>query len=525
MPNDPSLLVWIIGAACVGVAAGALLAVIVANIIGRGLLGNARREAAQTISDAEREAAQITKEASTTIKEERVELRAIMERESREHRKEMAAFEKRLQTREETLDKRLETVEKKAGEVEAREREFIERERSLTKEREKVKQLIDEQTQKLENISGMSAEEAKKHLFGLLELEVKRDAALRLKRLEDEMTETAEKKGKWIISQAIQRCAADLVAETTVSVIALPSDEMKGRIIGREGRNIRALESATGVNIIIDDTPEAVILSGFDPIRREVARITLERLIQDGRIHPARIEEIVQKVNVEMDKTIKENGERACLEVDVHGLHPEIVKLMGRLHFRTSYGQNVLKHSQEVCFLAGIMAAELGVNVQEVKRAALIHDMGKALTHEIEGSHAVNGYEIAKRYGETEVVANAVGAHHNEMPQNSICAVLVQAADALSAARPGARRETVELYIKRLEQLEEIADGFQGVEKSYALQAGREVRVVVYPERVSDGEAAQLARDIARKVEADMTYPGQIRVTVIRETRAVETAS
>jgi ribonuclease Y len=513
------------GVAVASLVVGVILAVIVANIFGRGLLGRARREAAQTISDAEREAAQTTKEANTTIKEERLELRAQIEREGREHRKEMANFERRLQTREETLDKRIEAVERKATEVEGREREYLEKEKGLIKEREKIKLLIDDQTRKLESISGMSAEEAKKVLFTQLEQDVKRDAAIRLKRVEDEMTEGAEKKAKWVIAQAIQRCAADLVAEATVSVIALPTDEMKGRIIGREGRNIRALESATGINIIIDDTPEAVILSGFDPVRREIARITLERLIQDGRIHPARIEEMVEKVTVEMDKTIKEHGERACMEVDVHGLHPEIVRLMGRLYYRTSYGQNVLKHSQEVCHLAGIMAAELGVGVTEIKRAAFIHDMGKALTHEIEGSHAVNGYEIAKKYGETETVANAVGAHHNEMPQNSICAVLVQAADALSAARPGARRETVELYIKRLEQLEELADAFPGVEKSYALQAGREVRVVVYPERVNDGEAAQLARDIARKVESDMTYPGQIRVTVIRETRAVETAS
>jgi len=355
-------------------------------------------------------------------------------------------------------------------------------------------------------------------------MEVRRDSALRLKRIEDELVENAEKKAHWIIGEAVQRCAADHVADTTVSVVALPNDEMKGRIIGREGRNIRALESATGINIIIDDTPEAVILSGFDPVRREVARVALERLIVDGRIHPARIEEVVAKVNDEIQKNIKEMGEQACLEVDVHGLHPEIIKLVGRLHYRTSYGQNVLKHSKEVCHLAGIMAAELGVNVPMAKRAGLVHDIGKAVNHEVEGSHAVIGHDLAKRYGENPLIVNAVGSHHGEMPQEDVVAVLIQAADALSAARPGARRETVEAYIKRLEQLEAIADGFAGVEKSYAIQAGREIRIVVYPDKVSDAEAAQLSRDVARKLEAELVYPGQIKVTVVRETRAVETA-
>jgi ribonuclease Y len=353
---------------------------------------------------------------------------------------------------------------------------------------------------------------------------VKRDTALDLKRIEDEIREEADKKAKWIISEAIQRCASDHVAETTVSVVSLPNDEMKGRIIGREGRNIRALENATGISCIIDDTPEAVILSGFDPIRRQVARITLERLIEDGRIHPARIEEMVEKVNDEMAKLIKERGEGAALEVDVHGVHPEMLKLMGRLSFRTSYGQNVLRHSIEVAHLCALMAAELGVNVQQAKRAGFLHDMGKALTHEVEGTHAVLGHDIAKRHGEPEIICNAIGAHHNEMPQNSVIAVLVQAADAISASRPGARSEQVSNYIKRLEQLEEIANSFPGVEQSYAIQAGREVRVVVEPTKINDGEAQMLARDIAKRIEADMTYPGQIRVTVVRETRAVEVA-
>ena len=361
-------------------------------------------------------------------------------------------------------------------------------------------------------------------MFQQLEGEVRRDSALRLKRIEDELTENADKKAQWIIGQSIQRCAADHVAEGTVSVVPLPGDEMKGRIIGREGRNIRALESATGINVIIDDTPEAVILSGFDPVRREIARLTLVKLIQDGRIHPARIEEVVGKVSEEMAKTIRETGEQACLEVDVHGLHPEIIKLLGRLSFRTSYGQNVLQHSKEVCHLAGLMAAELGINVQAAKRSAFIHDIGKAVSHEVEGSHAIVGRDFSRRYGEKDIITNAVGAHHNEIEQESVIAVLVQAADALSAARPGARRETVDAYIRRLEQLEDIARGFPGVEKSYALQAGREIRVAVCPERIGDAEARQLARDIARKVEGEMTYPGQIQVTVIRETRAVDTA-
>jgi ribonuclease Y len=518
--SDPLIFVWI-GA---GFVAGLIAAVVGASLFGRSLLGKARRDAAQTISDAEREAASVIKEANTTIKEQRIQLREEAEREAREFRKELVALEKRILAKEETIDKRVEAVERKAGELNAKDRELTGRESALDKEREKLTHIIAEQTQKLEFVSGMSAEEARKELFQQLETEVRRDSALRLKRIEEELVENADKKAKWVIGQAIQRCAADHVAETTVSVVPLPNDEMKGRIIGREGRNIRALESATGINIIIDDTPEAVILSGFDPVRREIARITLERLISDGRIHPARIEEVVEKVKEEMAQTIKEMGEQACLEVDVHGLHPEIIKLLGRLSYRTSYGQNVLKHSMEVCHLAGIMAAELGLNIPEIKRAALIHDIGKSISHEVEGSHAVIGHDFVKRYGETEVIANAVGAHHNEMEQKTVMAVLVQAADALSAARPGARRETVETYIKRLEQLEEIADAFPGVDKSYALQAGREIRIAVQPERISDAEAMQLARDVARKVEAEMTYPGQIRVTVIRETRASELA-
>ncbi|HNR33550.1 MAG TPA: ribonuclease Y [Candidatus Hydrogenedentes bacterium] len=519
-----SLWILLTGAAVGGVVLGVLSAIIGARVVGNGLVGKARREAAQLVSNAEREAAAITKEAKTSIKAQAVELREQAEREAREMRKELVALEKRILAKEETVDKRVDALDRKAGKLNNKERELAEREKALGREGARIESIIAEQTKKLEEISGMTADQARKAIYAQLETEVKRDAAMRLKRVEDELIENSEKKARWIIGEAIQRCSADHVAETTVSVIPLPSEEMKGRIIGREGRNIRALESATGINVIIDDTPEAVVLSGFDPVRREVARITLERLIQDGRIHPARIEEMVVKVTDEIQKSIKEMGEQTCLEVDVHGLHPEIVKLIGRLHYRTSYGQNVLKHSKEVCHLAGIMAAELGVNVQMAKRAGLIHDIGKAINHEVEGSHAVIGHDIAKRHGENAMIVNAIGAHHGEMPQEDIIAVLVQAADALSAARPGARRETVETYIKRLEQLEAIADGFAGVEKSYAIQAGREVRVVVYPDKVGDAEAMQLARDVARKVEAEMVYPGQIKVTVVRETRAVETA-
>ncbi len=507
-----------------GVAAGIICAVVLARLVGRSLLGRARREAAQTISNAEREAATILKEADTSIREKQIDLRAQIEKEAREQRKELVDLEKRILAKEESIDKRVEVLETKASDLTAKERDLLRREKALAEDKEKMSELIAQQTAMLERISGMSAEDAKKEMFNKLEQEVRRDSAHRLKRIEDELVQNSDKKAKWIITEAIQRCAADHVAESTVTVVALPNDEMKGRIIGREGRNIRALESATGINIIIDDTPEAVILSGFDPVRREIARLTLERLIQDGRIHPARIEEMVKKVTEELNKTIYEMGEEACLACDVHGLHPELIRLLGRLNYRTSYGQNVLRHSQEVCHLAGIMAAELGMNVQEAKRAALLHDAGKAIDHEMEGSHASVGYDMVRKFGENETIANAVGAHHNEMEQSSLTAVLVQAADALSAARPGARRETIETYIKRLQKLEELADAFPGVEKSYAIQAGREVRVVVLPDQVDDGQATMLARDIARKVEAEMVYPGQIRVTVVRETRAVETA-
>jgi ribonuclease Y len=515
---------WLLAGAVAGALIGVFVTVVLARVRGKSMLSVAKREADQLLTDAEKDAASIRKDAKTQSKELEIELRAKLDKEGREQRRELANVEKRLQTKEESLDKRAEGLDQKASELIGQERDLVKRETAVETERSRVAGLIAQQTERLESISGMTADQARRELFHNLENEVKRDCALQLKKIEEEMKENAEKKARWVIGEAIQRCAADHVAESTVSVVNLPNDEMKGRIIGREGRNIRALENATGINVIIDDTPEAVILSGFDPIRREIARITLERLVQDGRIHPARIEEMVEKVGEEIQQTLKERGEQACLDVDVHGLHPEIVKLLGRLSFRTSYGQNVLRHSMEVAHLTAIMAAELGVNIAEAKRAGLIHDMGKALTHEVEGSHAVLGHDIAKRYGETEEVANAIGAHHGEMPMNGVISMLVQAADAMSAARPGARSENMQHYIKRLEQLETIADEFPGVEKSYALQAGREVRIVVEPDRISDAEASVLARDVARKVEAEMTYPGEIRVTVVRETRAVEIA-
>ncbi len=512
------------GLAAAGLVVGFLVDMILAQFRSNSSVSRAKRESAQLISEAERNASGIVRDGKNAAKELEISLREKLEQEKREARREMAEVEKRLVTKEQGLDTRAAALDKTTAEMTAQERNLVAREKANEKERERLAAVIAEQLAKLEALAGLTAEQARRDLFARLENEVKRDCALELKRIEDELRENADKKARWIIGEAIQRCASDHTAETTVSVVALPSDDMKGRIIGREGRNIRALENATGVNVIIDDTPEAVVLSGFDPIRRETARITLERLIQDGRIHPARIEEVVEKVTEELARTIKERGEEACMEADVHGLHPEIIKLLGRLSYRTSYGQNVLRHSMEVCHIAGLMAAELGVNIHEAKRAGLIHDLGKALTHEVEGSHAILGHDLCKRYGEPEAIANAVGAHHAEMPMNTLTAVLVQAADAMSASRPGARSEMLQNYIKRLEQLEQIADGFPGVDKAFAIQAGREVRIVVQPDKVSDAEAVQLSHDIARKVEAEMTYPGQIRVTVVRETRAVEIA-
>lgn len=480
-------------------------------------LASAEREAQRIIAEAEKVAEAKKKEAVLEAKEEVFRLKKEAEQENRERRMEIQRLERRLLQKEEALDRKIENIEKKEEALNKKEAE-------LDRMREELARLIEQHRSELERISGLSTEEAKEILLAEVEKEVRQETAMLIKEIETQAREEADKRAKEIITQAIQRCAADHVAETTVTVVNLPNDEMKGRIIGREGRNIRTLETLTGVDLIIDDTPEAVILSGFDPIRREVARIALEKLILDGRIHPARIEEMVEKAQREVEAQIREQGEQAAFEAGVHGLHPELVRLLGRLKFRTSYGQNVLKHSIEVAQLAGLMAAELGVDVQLAKRAGLLHDIGKAVDHEVEGPHVTIGAELAKKYRESPEVIHAIAAHHGDIEPKTIEAVLVQAADAISAARPGARRETLEAYIKRLEKLEEIANSFEGVEKSYAIQAGREIRVMVKPEKVDDIAAVKLVREIAKKIEAELEYPGQIKVVVIREVRAVDYA-
>ncbi|HWT75084.1 MAG TPA: ribonuclease Y [Mobilitalea sp.] len=480
-------------------------------------IGSAEEKAREIIDEALKTAETKKREALLEAKEESLKAKNEFERESKERRAELQRYEKRVLTKEETLDRKTEALEKKEARLSGKEAE-------LDKIKQEVEEFHEKQLHELEKISGLTSEQAKEYLLKTVEEEVKHETAVLVKEMESRAKEEADKKAKDYVVTAIQRCAADHVAETTISVVQLPNDEMKGRIIGREGRNIRTLETMTGVDLIIDDTPEAVILSAFDPIRREVARIALEKLIVDGRIHPARIEEMVEKAQKEVEVMIREAGEAATLEVGVHGIHPELIKLLGKMKFRTSYGQNALKHSIEVAILSGLLAGEIGVDVRLAKRAGLLHDIGKSVDHEMEGTHVQIGVDLCRKYKESPIVINAVEAHHGDVEFQSLIACIVQAADTISAARPGARRETLETYTNRLKQLEDITNGFKGVDKSFAIQAGREVRVMVVPEQISDADMVLLARDLSKKIESELEYPGQIKVNVIRESRVTDYA-
>ena len=480
-------------------------------------IGSAEEKSREIIDEALKVAETKKKEALLEAKEENLKARNELEKETKERRAEVQRYERRVLSKEESLDKKAEAMERK-------ESSLASREESLKKRTAEVEELFAKEQEELEKISGLTSEQAKEYLLKSVEEDVKHDTAKLIKELESKAKEEADKKAKEYVVTAIQRCAADHVAETTVSVVQLPSDEMKGRIIGREGRNIRTLETMTGVELIIDDTPEAVVLSGFDPVRREVARIALERLIVDGRIHPARIEEMVEKAQKEVENMMREEGEAACLEVGIHGIHPELVKLLGKMKFRTSYGQNALKHSIEVAQLSGLLASEIGVDVRMAKRAGLLHDIGKSVDHEMEGSHIQLGAELCKKYKESATVINAVESHHGDVEPTSLISCIVQAADTISAARPGARRETLETYTNRLKQLEDITNTFKGVDKSFAIQAGREVRIMVVPDQISDDDMVLLARDVSKRIEEELEYPGQIKINVIRESRVTDYA-
>ena len=500
-----------------GIAVGIIAGYFVRKNIYESKIGQANSEADRIIKQAEDDSKRIHKEKLLEAQEEIHKLRTESERENKERRSDLQKFERRVIQKEEILDKKLHNLEQK-------ETSLGDKLKNVARKEEEIEAIKAQQLEKLESISGITSDKAKEIILTNAERDVRREMSIMIKEIESQAKEEAEKKSREIIGYAIQKCAADHVAETTVTVVNLPNDEMKGRIIGREGRNIRTLETLTGIDLIIDDTPEAVILSGFDPIRREVARIALEKLIADGRIHPARIEEMVEKARKEVDNIIKEYGEQAAFETGVHGIHPELIKLLGRLNYRTSYGQNVLKHSIEVAHIAGIMAAEIGADIRLAKRAGLLHDIGKALDHDMEGTHVEIGMDLLKRYKESKEVVHAMSTHHGDYEPQTIEAVLVTAADAISAARPGARRETLEAYIRRLEKLEEIANSYEGVDKSFAIQAGREIRIMVKPENVSDEDIHLLARDMTKRIEDELEYPGQIKVSIIRETRAIEYA-
>jgi ribonuclease Y len=516
---------WVVILVTLGAAAIAFLGGWIAHRrIGEGKVYGAEQLAAKIVREAEREAENQKKSALLEAKDEWFREKAKIDREVQAQKSEIQGIERRLHELESNLNRRAEVLDKKERDQKKLERDLEVRGEALAERDKDLARILAEQNARLQRIGGMTMEEAKATLIANMENEARSDAAKRIQEIREETTRNAEKEAREIVTLAIQRCAADHSAESTVSVVHLPNDEMKGRIIGREGRNIRAFETVTGIDVIIDDTPEAVILSGFDPVRREIAKRALTKLVTDGRIHPARIEEVVTKTQKEVEEQILELGEAAVLEVGVHSMHPEIVKLLGRLQYRTSYGQNILQHSKEVAWICGIMAAQLGFDVQLAKRAGLLHDLGKAVTHEVEGAHAQISMDFAKKYGEPDEVVRAVGYHHHDPTAENLYAVLVMAADAVSGARPGARRESIENYVKRLEALEKIADSFPGVEKSYAIQAGREVRIMVEPKNVDDARAVQLAADVARRVERELQYPGQIKVIVIRETRAMEYA-